>query len=135
MVKKTVIKRAYKLWPKTDRLDEAVHFLNTEGEEGLADIHHGGTDEASRLKSFQSSGTDGMLAALSIDEQTNIRDVASEVKAAFGEAKNQAKAFDRYEDAGLDNDSKVALWSLLPSNVRSAIKREGEIRKTLLAAA
>jgi recombination protein RecT len=36
MAKKTVIKRAYKTWPKTDRLDKAIHHLNTDGEEGLA---------------------------------------------------------------------------------------------------
>jgi len=35
MAKKTVIKRAYKLWPKTERLEQAIHMLNTEGE-GLA---------------------------------------------------------------------------------------------------
>lgn len=35
MVKKTVIKRAYKLWPKTERLDTAIHYLNTDGDEGL----------------------------------------------------------------------------------------------------
>lgn len=35
MIKKTVIKRASKLWPKTDRLDRAVHYLNTDGSEGL----------------------------------------------------------------------------------------------------
>lgn len=35
MIKKTVIKRAYKTWPKTERLDQAIHFLNTEGGEGL----------------------------------------------------------------------------------------------------
>lgn len=35
MVRKTVIKRAYKTWPKTDRLDKAVHYLNTDGGEGL----------------------------------------------------------------------------------------------------
>jgi recombination protein RecT len=35
MIKKTVIKRAYKTWPKTERLDAAVHYLNTEGGEGL----------------------------------------------------------------------------------------------------
>jgi len=35
MIKKTVIKRAYKLWPKTDRLDQAIHHLNTEGAEGV----------------------------------------------------------------------------------------------------
>lgn len=38
MAKKTVIKRAYKTWPKTDRLDTAVHFLNTDGEEGLESL-------------------------------------------------------------------------------------------------
>jgi recombination protein RecT len=38
MVKKTVIKRAYKTWPKTDRLDRAIHHLNTDGGEGLADL-------------------------------------------------------------------------------------------------
>lgn len=38
MAKKTVIKRAYKTWPKTDRLEQAIHHLNTEGDEGLADI-------------------------------------------------------------------------------------------------
>jgi recombination protein RecT len=39
MTKKTVIKRAYKTWPKTDRLDQAIHHLNTEGGEGLAELH------------------------------------------------------------------------------------------------
>lgn len=38
MAKKTVIKRAYKTWPKTDRLDKAIHFLNTDGDEGLESI-------------------------------------------------------------------------------------------------
>jgi recombination protein RecT len=35
MAKKTVIKRAYKTWPKTERLDTAIHHLNTEGGEGI----------------------------------------------------------------------------------------------------
>lgn len=35
MAKKTVIKRAYKLWPKTDRLDAAIHHLNTVAGEGV----------------------------------------------------------------------------------------------------
>lgn len=32
----TVVKRAYKYWPKSDRLDQAIHHLNTDGGEGLA---------------------------------------------------------------------------------------------------
>jgi recombination protein RecT len=35
MAKKTVIKRAYKMWPKTERLAQAIHMLNTESGEGI----------------------------------------------------------------------------------------------------
>jgi recombination protein RecT len=36
MAKKTVVKRAYKYWPKTERLEQAIHYLNTDSGEGLA---------------------------------------------------------------------------------------------------
>ncbi|MGE5622218.1 MAG: recombinase RecT [Bacillota bacterium] len=36
MIKKTVIKRAYKLWPKTERMDRAMDQLDRENGEGLA---------------------------------------------------------------------------------------------------
>ncbi len=35
MVKKTCVKQAYKYWPKTERLEKAIHHLNTDGNEGL----------------------------------------------------------------------------------------------------
>lgn len=38
MAKKTCVKRAYKFWPKTDRLEQAIHYLNTESGEGLAPV-------------------------------------------------------------------------------------------------
>jgi len=38
MIKKTVIRRAYKLWPKTDRLDSAMDQLSANGER-LVDIN------------------------------------------------------------------------------------------------
>lgn len=44
MARKTVVKRAYKYWPKTDRLDQAIHHMNTEGGEGLADVQQPGTN-------------------------------------------------------------------------------------------
>lgn len=37
MIRKTVVKRASKYWPKTDRLDQAVHYLNTDGGEGIVE--------------------------------------------------------------------------------------------------
>jgi recombination protein RecT len=38
MIKKTCVKQAYKYWPKTERLETAIHHLNTDGGEGLVDI-------------------------------------------------------------------------------------------------
>lgn len=35
MARKTVVKRAAKYWPKADRLDNAIHHLNTDGGEGI----------------------------------------------------------------------------------------------------
>lgn len=45
MIKKTVVKQAYKYWPKTEksgRLDQAIHHLNTEGGEGLEPMNSTG---------------------------------------------------------------------------------------------
>lgn len=36
MIKKTVVKRAAKYWPRRERLDQAIHHLNTDGGEGNA---------------------------------------------------------------------------------------------------
>ena len=39
MIKKTVIKQAYKYWPKTSpALENAIHYLNTDTPEGLAEL-------------------------------------------------------------------------------------------------
>lgn len=37
MARKTIVKRASKYWPRCERLDNAIHHLNTDGAEGLAD--------------------------------------------------------------------------------------------------
>lgn len=35
MAKKTAVHRAHKYWPKTERLDKALHYLNNDGGEGV----------------------------------------------------------------------------------------------------
>ena len=35
MLRKTIQKRAAKGWPKSDRLDQAIHYLNTDGGQGI----------------------------------------------------------------------------------------------------
>lgn len=37
MARKTIVKRASKYWPKVDRLDKAINYLNTDAGEGLRD--------------------------------------------------------------------------------------------------
>lgn len=46
MIKKTCVKQAYKYWPKTDRLAQAIQHLNTDGGEGLTELApaRGGAD-------------------------------------------------------------------------------------------
>lgn len=46
MQKKTVVKRAYKYWPKNERLAQAIHYVNTEGGEGLEIVERVATDLA-----------------------------------------------------------------------------------------
>lgn len=61
MAKKTVVKRAYKYWPKSDRLDEAIHHLNTEGGEGLATLAKPATIDPQPI-------IDGARATKTVDE-------------------------------------------------------------------
>jgi recombination protein RecT len=35
MIKKTCVKQASKYWPKRERLDQAIHHMNTDGGEGI----------------------------------------------------------------------------------------------------
>ena len=46
MIKKTCVKQAQKYWPKSDRLDLAVHHVDTDGGEGIEFPATGGADIA-----------------------------------------------------------------------------------------
>lgn len=60
------------------------------------------------------------LSAMSPEEQDYIRTEAAEVKRLHAEGKS---VFDYVESRHLDAEEKMALWSLLPSDIRAAIKR------------
>lgn len=126
MIKKTVIKRAYKLWPKTDRLDEAVNYLNRENGEGL-DLH---TEKSEAVVITAKDALADAMAALPIEQQNYLRELGEEVTDLFNAEEMGAPfAFDRIEGENLDGDQKAALWYVLPSNVRSGLKKEGEARR------
>lgn len=60
------------------------------------------------------------LAAMSPEQQDYIRTEAAEVKRLHAAGMS---VYDYVESRHLDAEEKMALWSLLPSDIRSAIKR------------
>ena len=117
MVKKTIIKRAYKTWPKSDRLDAAVHHLNVGADEGIT---FDAEDPVNQPRNF------GLLGA----RATVVRSIAGAALQLF----NEGNEFGAYgEVAALtDNEEKLALWSILKphSALRAAIKRMSEAETT-----
>jgi hypothetical protein len=63
------------------------------------------------------------MEALPQDQREYIHELAGDVQNVFKDS-GASEAFERVQVEGLDNDQMVALWSLLPSNVRSALKTE-----------
>jgi len=63
MIKKTVIKRAYKLWPKTERLDQAMDHLNNSNGEGLSDRPADWIDVAPMIAEALATRTDAEALA------------------------------------------------------------------------
>jgi hypothetical protein len=110
MMKKTVIKRVYKTWPKTDRLDTAIHHLNTEGEEGLDESELAPVDQP---KNF----------GLTPERAKVVRAAANASLQKF----NEGDEMGAYEEVSWidDNEEKLALWSVLKphSTLRAAIKK------------
>lgn len=49
MARKTVVKRASKYWPTIDRLNKAIHHLNTDNNEGLEDANKEYSDTFNKL--------------------------------------------------------------------------------------
>ena len=111
MVKKTVIKRAQKTWPRSDRVEKAVHHLNTDAGEGITFE----TDNDDPLNQPRNMG-------LSPQRFNIVRAVARAALQHFNEG-DELGAYG--EVCGLtDNEEKLALWSILKphSALRTAIK-------------
>jgi hypothetical protein len=69
--------------------------------------------------------TNGALQALPADEREYLKEMAE----GFIASGVFSVIVDVLEEENLDNDQKVALWSLLPSHIRSGIKKEQDARK------
>lgn len=117
MIKKTCVKQAYKYWPKTERLETAIHHLNTEAGEGLA-VLADATPQALKIV-HSPTGT----PELPIERKQIVEAVASSTIDHFNED-DLIGAYEVYTGI-IDGDEKIALWKLLPSNIRSALKKHG----------
>jgi len=130
MIKKTCVKQAYKYWPKTERLETAIHHLNTESGEGLAEL---AVKEQSNVLALKSGPTDGEII-LTNERKQVVQAVADAVVRLF-EADDVVGAYGEY--IGItDGDEKTYLWTKLlkpHSKCRSAIKAHGESLKEKVA--
>jgi recombination protein RecT len=124
MIKKTVVKRASKMWPKSERLDSAIHMLNTDNGEGLAVIQE---ERMAALKGPVITPTGN--PEIESGRLPIIEAVANAVIDLF----NNNDLVGAYGEAiGItDGDEKIKLWKMLPSNIRSAIKKHGDVNHAI----
>jgi len=124
MIKKTCVKQASKYWPTTERMDQAIHHLNVNNEEGLEVL----ADQSNKTGMVHTAtGT----PELPTDRKQIVDAVVNAVVDLFN-ADDVVGAYGEYigiEDA----DEKIALWKQLPSNIRSALKKHGASLKEATA--
>lgn len=95
MAKKTVVKRASKYWPTTERLAAAVHHLNTDGGEGLANEETSLRDEW--IERARAAETTEALTA-----------VWKEAAPAFAAAKDK-NGWDAFKAASMERHNEIAV--------------------------
>ena len=120
MIKKTVIKRAYKLWPKTDRLDGAIHYLNTENGEGLAETEKAEPEKANVISA--KSAMKEEYDALPINRRHVVDAVVEAIKSHF-EKDDIAGAYEEYTGLDEQTTERFAAWYFLPSHMRTALSK------------
>lgn len=80
------------------------------------------------LPSAPITPTTGALDALSADRQEVVMATAAAVRQCLAESRPM-DAYSLCETSGFDNDEKVALWTLLDSKAKSALKRMAAAEK------
>ena len=91
-------------------------------------VEHDALDSSAPLKEDKViiSPTQGAQDNIPIDELRYLEEVAIEL-IAMCELGDPRVALVRLDEENLDNEQKIALWTLLPSKVRSALKKAKEM--------
>jgi hypothetical protein len=103
--------------------EEDIDIRAKEKRKGIDHTEERNANGSAKAFSAPHKPTDGAMDALPQDQREYINELAADVQDVF-KASGASEAFERVQVEGLDNDQMVALWSLLPSNVRSALKTE-----------
>jgi len=91
-------------------------------------VEHDALDSSAPLKEDKLiiSPTQGAMDNIPPDEVQYLQEMAVELIATCEQGDPKA-AWDKLEGENLDSEQKVALWTLLPSKVRAALKKAKEI--------
>ena len=91
-------------------------------------VEHDALDSSAPLKEDRViiSPTQGAMDNIPPDEVQYLQEMAVELIATCEQGDPKA-AWDKLEGENLDSEQKVALWTLLPSKVRAALKKAKEI--------
>ena len=109
MIKKTVVKQASKYWPRRERLDSAVHYLNDVSNEGIK-------FEEKDVTPAHGTVAGETLSAMSTEGQKHLQDVTVKIMELLDEG-FEWKAYDVYvEETDIDSEFKEAVWAILGKN-------------------
>jgi phage RecT family recombinase len=123
MAKKAIIKRDQKTWPKTDqhkRLNDAIQIAN-EAEGGYT-FDHAGPARVIESPPVKILPTDGAWDHIGDEAREYLEQRAAIVKDLY-EAQGVEAANTYLDGLQLDAEETIAIWTLLPSPLRTASKR------------
>jgi recombination protein RecT len=121
MIKKTCVKQAYKYWPKTERLETAIHHLNTENGEGLAVLAEEASAKPVVTKISAREALKDEYDSLTPERQQIVTAVVNAATDRFN-ADDIIGAYDEYTGLA-EGSERMGAWYFLPSNVRTALTK------------
>ena len=91
-------------------------------------VEHDALDSSAPIKEEKIiiTPTQGAMDTIPEDEQNYLKELAVDLIATCEQGDPKA-AWDKLEGENLDAEQKIALWTLLPSKVRSALKKAKEM--------
>lgn len=89
-------------------------------------VEHDALDSSAPLKEVIITPTQGAMDNIPEDEQIYLKELAMDL-IALCDKEEPKTAWVKLEAENLDAEQKIALWTLLPSKVRSALKKAKEL--------